>query len=150
MWAAAPQVHEVTDDMPVELVGVGLPDAGRSYPVIMGDYAAEQARWARTESAVLTSPAMQGKPPSDAKLSASARVGHVKSAMLFSRRAFSLAGFGVMGACAFALGAPRGYTRTGLTTSRCSCRSERERTRARTRARARGGALIRKATPIRE
>src|SRR5690606_982312 len=49
VWAAAPQVHEVTDDMPVELVGVGLPDAGRSYPVIMGDYAAEQARWARTE-----------------------------------------------------------------------------------------------------
>ena len=49
MWAAAPQVHEVTDDMPVELVGEGLPDAGRSYPVIMGDYAAEQARWARTE-----------------------------------------------------------------------------------------------------
>ncbi|MGN0101521.1 MAG: methionine--tRNA ligase, partial [Dietzia sp.] len=49
VWAAAPQVHEVTDDMPVELVGEGLPAAGRTYPVIMGDYAAEQARWGRTE-----------------------------------------------------------------------------------------------------
>lgn len=48
VWAAAPQIHEVTDDMPVEVAGVGVPEAGRSYPVIMGDYAAEQAVWART------------------------------------------------------------------------------------------------------
>ena len=49
IWAAAPQVHEVTDDMPVEVVGSGVPEPGHRYPVIMGDYASEQARWARSE-----------------------------------------------------------------------------------------------------
>ncbi len=52
-WAAQPQVHEVTDDLTSDLTdaltGVGLPERGRSYPVITGDYAGEQARWARTE-----------------------------------------------------------------------------------------------------
>lgn len=38
IWAAAPQVHEVTDDMPVEVVE-GVPEPGHRYPVIMGDYA---------------------------------------------------------------------------------------------------------------
>ena len=49
VWAAAPQIHEVVDDMPVEVAGVGVPPTGHQYPVIMGDYASEQARWARTE-----------------------------------------------------------------------------------------------------
>jgi len=48
VWAAMPEVREVTDDMPVEPVGVGLPEAGRSYPVITGDYTAQQAYWGRT------------------------------------------------------------------------------------------------------
>ena len=48
VWAAMPQIVEVTDDMPVHPVGVGLPEEGRSYPVIMGDYASAQAVWART------------------------------------------------------------------------------------------------------
>ena len=33
--------------MAVDLVGVGLPPAGKNYPVISGDYAAQQAVWAR-------------------------------------------------------------------------------------------------------
>ncbi|MDK8895517.1 methionine--tRNA ligase [Corynebacterium sp. MSK006] len=49
VWTAEPRVEEVTDDMPVDLVGVGLPEEGRTYPVIMGDYADEQARWARVD-----------------------------------------------------------------------------------------------------
>ncbi|APT88523.1 methionine--tRNA ligase [Corynebacterium frankenforstense DSM 45800] len=49
VWAAEPRVEEVTDDMPVDLVGVGLPEEGRTYPVIMGDYAEEKARWARVD-----------------------------------------------------------------------------------------------------
>lgn len=48
IWAAMPQIHEVNDDMPVEPVGVGLPEKGHSYPVIMGDYSTQQAQWART------------------------------------------------------------------------------------------------------
>ncbi|MEO6882281.1 MAG: methionine--tRNA ligase [Mycobacteriaceae bacterium] len=52
-WAAQPQVREVTDDLSSDLTdqltGVGLPELGRSYPVITGEYAGEQARWARTE-----------------------------------------------------------------------------------------------------
>ncbi|MCX7542222.1 methionine--tRNA ligase [Corynebacterium sp. P5848] len=47
VWAAMPEIHEVTDDMPVEPVGVGVPEKGRSYPVIMGDYTNQQARWER-------------------------------------------------------------------------------------------------------
>ena len=49
VWAAAPQIHEVVDDMPVDVAGVGVPPTGHQYPVIMGDYASEQARWARTD-----------------------------------------------------------------------------------------------------
>ena len=52
-WAAQPEVREVTDDLtsPLteQLMGVGLPERGKRYPIITGDYAAEQARWARTE-----------------------------------------------------------------------------------------------------
>ncbi|STC66355.1 methionyl-tRNA synthetase [Corynebacterium diphtheriae] len=49
VWAAKPQIVEVTDDMPVEPIGVGIPEAGQIYPVIMGDYAAQQARWTRID-----------------------------------------------------------------------------------------------------
>ena len=48
IWAAQPDVREVTDDVPAEPVGVGLPAKGHPYPVLMGDYASEQAHWART------------------------------------------------------------------------------------------------------
>ena len=44
-----PEIREVSDDMPVEPVGVGLPEAGRTYPVIMGDYADQQATWGRVD-----------------------------------------------------------------------------------------------------
>lgn len=49
IWAAQPEVVEVTDDMPVSLVGVGLPQEGHSYPVIMGDYQSQQATWQRVD-----------------------------------------------------------------------------------------------------
>ena len=49
VWAAKPEIREVTDDMPVELVGVGLPEEGASYPVITGDYTQQQAVWERVE-----------------------------------------------------------------------------------------------------
>ena len=45
VWAALPEVVEVTDDQPVEPVGAGLPEKGRSYPVIMGNYRDQQAVW---------------------------------------------------------------------------------------------------------
>ena len=48
VWAAHPQVVEVADDMPADVVGVGVPQAGRTYPVIMGDYGNQQAVWRRT------------------------------------------------------------------------------------------------------
>ena len=45
VWAAQPEIREVTDfDDDVE--GAGVPDVVQ-YPVITGDYAAEQATWAR-------------------------------------------------------------------------------------------------------
>ncbi|MCQ9352594.1 methionine--tRNA ligase [Corynebacterium sp. 153RC1] len=47
VWAAKPQVVEVSDDMPVEPVGVGVPELGQQYPVIMGDYQEQQAKWQR-------------------------------------------------------------------------------------------------------
>lgn len=47
IWAAMPEIKDVTDDMPVSLMGTGLPAQGRSYPVITGDYTAQQARWER-------------------------------------------------------------------------------------------------------
>lgn len=49
VWAAQAQVVEVTDDMPVDIVGVGLPAAGQGYPVIMGDYSQQQAVWRRVD-----------------------------------------------------------------------------------------------------
>ncbi|MCI2420668.1 methionine--tRNA ligase [Saccharopolyspora sp. K220] len=39
VWAAQPEIREVSD----------LDDASSSYPVLMGDYAAEQAKWRSTE-----------------------------------------------------------------------------------------------------
>lgn len=49
VWAAEPQVVEVNDDLPVEPVGAGLPEEGRSYPVIMGEYDTELAAWKRID-----------------------------------------------------------------------------------------------------
>lgn len=49
VWAAQPEIVEVIDDMPTEPVGVGLPEQGATYPVIMGDYANQQAVWRRIE-----------------------------------------------------------------------------------------------------
>ena len=49
VWAALPEVVEVTDDQPVEPVGAGLPEKGRSYPVIMGNYRDQQAVWKRID-----------------------------------------------------------------------------------------------------
>lgn len=47
VWAAQPQIHEVTDEIDVDVDGVGVPESRRQYPVLMGDYAAEQASWKR-------------------------------------------------------------------------------------------------------
>lgn len=49
VWAALPEVVEVTDDQPIEPVGAGLPEKGRSYPVIMGNYRDQQAVWTRID-----------------------------------------------------------------------------------------------------
>jgi len=49
IWAAQPEIREVIDDLAADPVGVGLPAKDRPYPVIMGDYAAEQAHWSRTD-----------------------------------------------------------------------------------------------------
>ncbi|MCZ9308791.1 methionine--tRNA ligase [Corynebacterium uberis] len=49
VWAARPRIEDVTDDMPVNLVGVGLPAEGQTYPIITGDYAEQQARWQRID-----------------------------------------------------------------------------------------------------
>ena len=49
VWAALPEVVEVTDDQPVEPVGAGLPEKGRSYPVIMGNNRDQQAVWMRID-----------------------------------------------------------------------------------------------------
>ncbi|WP_312587497.1 methionine--tRNA ligase [Corynebacterium dentalis] len=49
VWAAQPKIVEVTDESPRTPVGVGLPEQGRSYPVIMGDYDDQQATWARRD-----------------------------------------------------------------------------------------------------
>ncbi|WKD58021.1 Methionine--tRNA ligase [Corynebacterium capitovis DSM 44611] len=48
-WAAAPRIEEVVDDTPLELVGVGLPERGRTYRTITGDYRGQQATWARVD-----------------------------------------------------------------------------------------------------
>jgi len=47
-WAAQPEIREVVDDLPADVEGAGVPEAFHPYPVLMGDYAAEQARWSRT------------------------------------------------------------------------------------------------------
>lgn len=49
IWAASPRVEEVTDDEDLDLVGVGLPEQGQTYPVITGDYATQQAVWSRVD-----------------------------------------------------------------------------------------------------
>lgn len=49
VWAAAPEIREVCDDLPVSLVGVGLPEENQSYPVITGDYESQQAKWGRVD-----------------------------------------------------------------------------------------------------
>lgn len=49
IWAATPEIREVVDDEPLELVGVGLPKLGQTYPIITGDYANQQATWGRVE-----------------------------------------------------------------------------------------------------
>ena len=62
VWAALPEVVEVTDDQPVEPVGAGLPEKGRSYPVIMGNYRDQQAVWKRID--VVPGPALsKPRPP---------------------------------------------------------------------------------------
>jgi methionyl-tRNA synthetase len=35
--------------MPVELIGVGLPEEGHPYPIITGDYTQQQATWSRVD-----------------------------------------------------------------------------------------------------
>lgn len=49
VWAAAPEIREVCDDLPVSLVGVGLPEENQNYPVITGDYESQQAKWGRVD-----------------------------------------------------------------------------------------------------
>ncbi|PFG26969.1 methionyl-tRNA synthetase [Corynebacterium renale] len=49
IWAAQPRIEEVVDDMPVDVVGVGVPEKGRHYPVITGDYDDQQAVWQRVD-----------------------------------------------------------------------------------------------------
>ena len=49
VWAATPQIHEVKDDAPVELMGTNLPEENHSYPIITGDYDAQQATWSRVD-----------------------------------------------------------------------------------------------------
>ena len=51
IWAATPRVEEVTDDEDLDLIGVGLPEKGQSYPVITGDYTTQQATWGRVDVA---------------------------------------------------------------------------------------------------
>lgn len=48
VWAPLPEVRQVQDDQPVNPIGVGVPAAGRTYPVIMGDYTGG-ATWGRHE-----------------------------------------------------------------------------------------------------
>ena len=49
VWAAQPVIEEVLDDMPVDLVGVGLPPENHPYPIITGDYTKQQAVWQRVQ-----------------------------------------------------------------------------------------------------
>ncbi|NLZ56938.1 MAG: methionine--tRNA ligase [Corynebacterium sp.] len=49
IWAASPQIVEVENDSLRQPVGTGLPDPAHSYPVIMGDYKAQAAKWERID-----------------------------------------------------------------------------------------------------
>ena len=49
VWAAQPVIEEVVDDLPVDLVGVGLPPEHHPYPIITGDYSKQQATWQRVK-----------------------------------------------------------------------------------------------------
>ncbi|WP_018297550.1 methionine--tRNA ligase [Corynebacterium lubricantis] len=49
VWAATPRIEEVVDDHDFDLVGVGLPEKGQTYPVITGDYTSQQATWQRID-----------------------------------------------------------------------------------------------------
>ncbi|ALZ99658.1 methionine--tRNA ligase [Corynebacterium glutamicum] len=49
IWAASPQIVEVTNESPRQPIGVGLPDPAHTYPVIMGDYKTQLAKWQRID-----------------------------------------------------------------------------------------------------
>ncbi|ALC05340.1 Methionine-tRNA ligase [Corynebacterium deserti GIMN1.010] len=49
VWAASPEIVEVENDSPRQPVGVGLPDPEHTYPVIMGDYKTQLAKWQRID-----------------------------------------------------------------------------------------------------
>lgn len=49
IWAATPQIVEVTNESPRQPIGVGLPDPEHTYPVIMGDYKTQLAKWQRID-----------------------------------------------------------------------------------------------------
>lgn len=49
VWAAQPVIEEVKDDLEAEVIGVGLPPEDHPYPIITGDYTAQQAVWARVD-----------------------------------------------------------------------------------------------------
>ncbi|AKE41821.1 methionyl-tRNA synthetase [Corynebacterium kutscheri] len=61
VWAARPEIREVSDDQDVELVGVNLPEKGQTYPIITGDYTTQQARWERIDMVPAT-PLAKPKP----------------------------------------------------------------------------------------
>ena len=61
VWAAMPEVRTVRDDSDAQPVGAGLPEEGREYLVISGDYEEQQATWARVE-AVPGTPLSKPKP----------------------------------------------------------------------------------------
>ncbi|HIX79811.1 MAG TPA: class I tRNA ligase family protein, partial [Candidatus Corynebacterium faecipullorum] len=66
VWAAQPRIEDVVDDMPVELVGVDLPPENHPYPIITGDYSAQQAAWKRVD--ITPGTALQKPKPLVAKL----------------------------------------------------------------------------------
>lgn len=66
VWAAQPRIEDVADDMPVELVGVNLPPENHPYPIITGDYSAQQAAWKRFD--ITPGTALQKPKPLVAKL----------------------------------------------------------------------------------
>ena len=49
VWAATPQIQDVQDDAPVDLMGANLPEENRTYPIITGEYDSQQATWARVD-----------------------------------------------------------------------------------------------------